>query len=232
MRTDSSVLCLRTDNDLLDDHIDSHFPCHRCNLYKTAFRYVAFRGTLPAQVLFIGEAPGHTENVIGRPFVGRAGDILDCLIKNSIRKTSYYTYGITNVICCLPVNPDDIHHFRKPGSHEMAACRPRLLDITRKCDPKLIVLLGKVAEKGFPIQDVEPPCIPLQHPAYILRKGGVGTKEYDHNLSSLVEGLKTYVKKKKKQLKKEDKSRGNKKQAKRNLSTERKKKIKKRTRKK
>jgi len=240
MQTTKSTSYLKTGNllrvgsSLLSKHIDDHFPCYKCSLYKTSFKYVIFRGVLPAQVLFVGEAPGHRENELGIPFIGRSGDILDHLIKDSFLRTGHYTYGVTNVICCLPVNSDDIDHFRLPASHEIKACRPRLLDIVRKCDPQLVVLLGKVAEKGFPIQDVETHCISIQHPAYILRKGGVGDEDYPRvdytrNLLDLVEGLRKYVKKTKKQLKKKVKAGGDEEQTKRSNGTRKKKKNKKRT---
>ena len=217
---------------LLQRHTKKYFPCSECSLHKTKFKHVVYRGSLPADVLFVGEAPGHTEDELGIPFIGRAGDILSHLVHDSRSKLypHTYSYGITNVICCLPVNPDDVYHFRMPKQDEIEACRPRLLDIASKCNPKLIVLLGKVAEKGFPTQDIDAPCISIQHPAYILRKGGVTSVDYKRNLLDLLEGLTNYVKKANKQHKKKIKQRSTKKPTKRISDKKQVKTIKKRSR--
>ena len=219
---------------LLQRHTRKYFPCFQCSLHKTKFKHVIYRGSLPADVLFIGEAPGHTEDELGIPFIGRAGVILDSLIRVSTREFGHYSYGITNVICCLPVNPDDVRHLRMPKDSEIGACRPRLLDIAGKCSPKLIVLLGKVAEKGFPTQDTDTPCISIQHPASILYKGGIestaGKVDYQRNLLDLLEGLTNYVKKANKQHKKKIKQRDIKKPTKRIRHTKQTKTIKKRSR--
>lgn len=134
---------------------------------------VLWRGHVPAEVLFIGEAPGQSEDVLGYPFVGEAGKILDQIIRAVDMK---FTYAITNVVACAPIDADDTSSgtFRQPKGKEAAQCRPRLLEFIRLASPRIIVTLGQVARKYFPADELPKTIkvVPLIHPAAVLRMTG------------------------------------------------------------
>lgn len=178
--------------------VESWKDCKDCNLHKTKCNYVFYRGKAPCDVLFVGEAPGHNEDSCGEPFVGRAGELLEYLIKDTGLK---FTYGITNIVSCIPL--DENKKIRPPSKEEALACRLRLLTTITKAKPTLIILLGKVAkkylfipaamkaEKAIPIEE-------LMHPAGILRRGGVSGVEYKRNLLYLQHFIESHIHGKKK----------------------------------
>lgn len=155
-------------------------PCERCNL--SSIRKVHWRGYLPADVLFVGEAPGHAEDLEQLPFVGPAGDILDHVIE-SAQKEVNFSWAITNTVACLPRDPKG--GTREPTETELAACRPRLFELFDLAKPKLVVGVGLVSMKEFkqpPYQnrlvELNGPktdsankisLIYIPHPAFILR---------------------------------------------------------------
>ena len=115
--------------------------CKKCRLYKTAKNAVPGEGNEHAEIVFIGEAPGRNEDETGRPFVGRAGQLLESILKDI--GLSRKDVWIGNVIKHRP--PDN----RDPLPDEIDACRGYLnmqLDII---DPVLIVTLGRFAMNYF-----------------------------------------------------------------------------------
>jgi DNA polymerase len=113
--------------------------CKKCSICNN--KYVKGRGTLPANILFIGEAPGAEEEKTGRPFVGLSGKLLNNLIEASgLKKEDYY---ITNTIKCRP--PMN----RKPDLEEMDNCQDLLvaeiITATCLCPHPFIVPLGGIA---------------------------------------------------------------------------------------
>jgi DNA polymerase len=130
--------------------------------------------------MIIGEAPGFEEMKQGIPFCGRSGKLLDeCLEKNNIDN-----YIITNMVKCHP--PDN----RAPTHEEIQTCEMWLLNQISEMKPKRIVLLGAIALKYFfPTERISLAngkvfkwagidCIPMYHPAYILRNGNKMRDEY------------------------------------------------------
>lgn len=116
--------------------------CGLCGLCKSA-EYVCLigRGSLNTGLMLVGEAPGHREDDIGKPFQGKGGKLLDILL-NSLDITREEIY-ITNVVKCRPPNN------RTPESHEIGACRlyiEREIELTK---PRVIVALGATASKFF-----------------------------------------------------------------------------------
>lgn len=111
--------------------------CKRCPLWKTRNYIVWERCTVDkdVDVLFIGEAPGKDEDLQGKPFVGRAGKILD----NWIFEADLLSYAIINIVKCRPPNN------RPPNKAEIRACSPHLIKQIRQFNPKLIVALGRIA---------------------------------------------------------------------------------------
>ncbi len=108
--------------------------CQRCELWKTRTNPVAGEGSLTAKVLFVGEAPGYYEDLKGRPFVGKAGKILDELLGSvGLERSEVY---IANVLKCRP--PGN----RNPTTGEIRACTPYLDAQMEIIKPTVIATLG------------------------------------------------------------------------------------------
>lgn len=161
--------------------------CDRCQLHQHRRRVVLYRGECPCQVLFIGEAPGKTEDRLGIPFIGPSGRVLDELLEEATlslqaRVSGYEepTIGVTNIVGCIPYsNPaNKASAVRPPIPDEVDACAPRLAETIQAAAPKLIILLGKSARTYTKQIEAASPGTPircLHHPAYILRSGGVSS---------------------------------------------------------
>lgn len=161
-------------------HREQWDVCEKCPLHENAYRKVHYRGSLPCDILFIGEGPGTFEDYEGKPFVGPAGILLDQIIRdahNHILDTRPdlldIRLGFCNVVACLPVNEPNTP-VREPMKAEVMACRPRLQDLRAMANPKGIVLVGKTANKYVPVDKT--PRLFIVHPAAMLRmqdtKGG------------------------------------------------------------
>ncbi len=111
--------------------------CTKCPLYKTRKNAVPGEGPINALLMFIGEAPGAKEDELGRPFVGRSGEILVELLE-SICLTREEVF-ITSILKSRP--PKN----RTPSYSEIAACLPYLESQMAVIRPKIVVLLGGVA---------------------------------------------------------------------------------------
>lgn len=112
-------------------------------------RRVFCRGTVPCGVLFVGEAPGESEDALGEPFVGPAGAVQDELIEAADRlcggKLTEVGYALTNVVGCIPREGDG-GKASEPLPYQVDRCRPRLEEFIRVCRPRLIVAVGRIAE--------------------------------------------------------------------------------------
>ncbi|MGL6095376.1 MAG: uracil-DNA glycosylase family protein [Fimbriiglobus sp.] len=133
-----------------------------------ATKVVLCRGSLPCDILFVGEAPGESEDVIGRPFVGPAGVLLDRIVGEALdglRAGSHFRLAFTNLVGCVPRGetgrPTD------PSVVEIERCRPRLHEMVRLARPKLLVTVGALAEKHLNLDFV--PRAAVVHPAAVLR---------------------------------------------------------------
>lgn len=148
--------------------------CYRCQLGDTRTHAVVGRGNIHAPIMIIGEAPGQNEDETGLPFVGKAGQLLEKILA-SVTLTEQDVY-ITNINKCRP--PGN----RVPTTEEVAACKPYLLEQIRLVDPKIILLTGATAVKsltgdkrgitkirGTWIEWEGRLCMPILHPAYLLR---------------------------------------------------------------
>lgn len=114
--------------------------CNRCELSKSRENIVVDRGNPKAKVLIIGEAPGKNEDASGQPFVGRAGKMLDEMMKTIDFNTEQDAL-VTNIIKCRP--PKN----RVPKQKEVEACLPFLYRQIELLRPKTIILLGATAFK-------------------------------------------------------------------------------------
>ena len=149
--------------------------CHRCELGNTRTHAVVGRGNLQAPIMVIGEAPGEDEDKTGLPFVGRSGQLLEKILA-SVGLNSDRDIYICNMNKCRP--PKN----RKPTNEEMMACKPYLLEQIRLVNPKIILLTGATAVQGVTgdkrgitkirgqwIEWEGYLCMPIFHPAYLLR---------------------------------------------------------------
>jgi len=126
--------------------------CTRSHLSMTRTNSVPGEGSSNARVMFIGEGPGRQEDLEGRPFVGRAGRLLDELLASiKLDRKSVY---ITNIVKCRPSTetldetlPPEKARDRKPTSEEIAACAPYLEAQINAIKPQIICTLGDTATR-------------------------------------------------------------------------------------
>lgn len=149
----------------INRHCQKWKNCKRCLLCKKRNRVVLARGMVPAPVLFVGEAPGASEDVLGKPFCGPAGKLLDQIIERAI--DAQYDYALTNLVACIPIGADG-NKMQEPPEEAIEACKSRLKEFVEMCKPKLIVDVGKLAAKWGPAKHGVD-SIQIIHPAAILR---------------------------------------------------------------
>jgi uracil-DNA glycosylase family protein len=118
--------------------------CTACHLYKHATQTVFGEGPKNAPIMLVGEQPGDYEDVVGKPFVGPAGKIMDrALAEAGIDRKEVY---ITNAVKHFKWEPRGKRRLhKKPNSREIAACRPWLEAELRLVKPNLVVVLGATA---------------------------------------------------------------------------------------
>jgi uracil-DNA glycosylase family 4 len=164
----------RIENDTLERIRADIGDCTRCKLHKARTNIVFGVGSMKAELVFVGEGPGHDEDLKGEPFVGRAGKLLTQMIEAmGLRRQDVY---ICNVVKCRP--PEN----RLPEKDEIATCSPflyRQIDVIR---PKVICCLGSCASQTL-LQTTQgisrfrgewfdfrgSKLIATYHPAYLLR---------------------------------------------------------------
>lgn len=108
--------------------------CHKCKLHKTRKNAVPGEGNIDSRIMFIGEAPGYSEDMKGKPFIGEAGKFLDTLLEEA--DLSREKVFITNVVKCRPPNN------REPSTEEIITCSQYLDRQIQVIKPKIIVTLG------------------------------------------------------------------------------------------
>ena len=120
---------------------------------------VVYRGSIPAPIAFVGEAPGREEDERGEPFVGRSGKLLDRWL--AAMGLSPGQVLITNVVRCRPpLN-------RPPTEEEAAACRPHLDALLAMAHPRAVVALGRSADRRLAAMGIA--HLFIYHPSYYVR---------------------------------------------------------------
>lgn len=156
--------------------------CGKCDLCVKRTKVTFVRGSLPVDVLFIGEAPGFSEDVIGKPMVGPAGKLMDHIIQRSLEATAPsdgLKWAITNLVSCIPLG-DNGSKTEEPPEEAIEACLEKLYELITIAKPKAIVFVGKLSAKHVsPIEIKLQPNVPeiseacqftsIDHPAFILR---------------------------------------------------------------
>lgn len=165
-------------NFVLDKIKEKLFKCDHCHLHnsQSATRKVPAEGSLMSPIMLIGEGPGADEDRLGRPFVGKAGQLLSSILtKLGVKREKIY---ISNIIKCRPPNN------RTPLANEVQACSRNLELELSLVSPKVILVLGSVplryfkpsgsimSSRGHWINERGIWIMPTYHPAYILRQQG------------------------------------------------------------
>ena len=163
----------------LDDLKDYMSKFKGCELYKSATNMVFSDGNKSSQIMLIGEAPGHDEDVQGKPFVGRSGKLLNKMLEaiGLSRETVY----IANIVPWRPPNN------RRPTEEEINICLPFIRKHIELIAPKVLMLLGstatyallrnkegitKIRGKWVDMEfgKLKVPTLPSFHPAFLLRQ--------------------------------------------------------------
>lgn len=179
------MLDFNLETDYADMSYDELFSfcqsCRKCGLAETRTQVVVGHGPVPCNVMVIGEAPGEQEDLQGKPFVGKAGQLLSKIFDSVGIDRESQVYIANTVKCRPPKN-------RTPQLSEIDACKPYLIRQIQLVQPKLLLLLGSpslktVLEEPLSITRVrgswyksyvdymdEPLYImPMFHPSYLLR---------------------------------------------------------------
>ena len=154
---------------------DQVINCKKCALAETRTHVIFGEGNSLAPMLIIGEAPGQDEDLEGRPFVGRSGQLLDKIL-HACGFNRYQHVFISNVVKCRP--PGN----RSPSPEEIRLCKPYLLRQIDLINPKILILLGATALKSMVGQDQKITrargtwisighrlAMPVYHPSALLR---------------------------------------------------------------
>lgn len=160
--------------------------CTRCGLAKTRTQTVFGVGHERAEWFVIGEAPGADEDRLGEPFVGRAGQLLDSMLRAIDVKRGVNAY-IGNILRCRPPNN------REPTPEEALQCSPFLKRQIALVQPRIILVVGRIAAQNL-LQTDTPigkmrgrsysygnagiPVVVTYHPAYLLRSPGEKRKAW------------------------------------------------------
>jgi uracil-DNA glycosylase family 4 len=167
--------------------------CRRCDLNRTRKNLVFGEGSPEAELVFVGEAPGENEDIQGKPFVGRAGQLLTRIIEAmGLKRSDVY---ICNILKCRP--PEN----RNPRPEEIQICEPFLIQQLQAIRPKVICAMGTFAAKTLlktemPISKLRGSfhtyhgieLMPTYHPAYLLRNPA-GKKQVWSDMQMIMELL-------------------------------------------
>lgn len=168
--------------------------CKRCKLHDKRHHIVFGEGSPTSDLVLVGEAPGRDEDRQGKPFVGRAGQLLTDIIKAmGLERKDVY---ICNILKCRP--PEN----RNPEPDEIAACEPFLIKQLEAIQPRVICAMGKFAAQtllktGTAISMLRGrfhsyhgiKLMPTYHPAYLLRNPGA-KKQVWQDVQIIMEELK------------------------------------------
>ncbi len=160
----------------LDELKNAVLKCHLCALAKSRKNVVSGVGNLKADIMFIGDNPGVSEDETGEIFTGRAGEMLTKMIENVLLLKREDVYMANIIKCKTPEN-------RVPTPEEVASCKPYLMQQIQTVNPKIIVALGSTSfhhltgEYDTPIDKVrgvvmnfgKAKLVPTFHPSFLLR---------------------------------------------------------------
>jgi uracil-DNA glycosylase family 4 len=147
--------------------------CTKCPLCKSRNKVVFAKGKMPCDVLLIGEAPGQSEDVIGVPFIGPAGKLLDEMVNQAKIDGEGQSARVAffNLVGCVPKEEDSKRKRGEPLPTEIEACYSRLEQFLKIAKPTAIVCVGELASKQAKMKgwDKRFKVSSIYHPAFILR---------------------------------------------------------------
>lgn len=163
--------------------------CIRCPLGRTSRHHVLWEivdveahgiqvlpntATQRVDVVLVGEGPGVSEDVIGRPFIGPSGQLLRESVMAALKGNEIMTVCLTNVLACRPFAKTPGHSENRPPSFEEGeACFPRLIEMVRLMQPRLVLSVGSVPDSYMPnaIMEAESSALydTVRHPAWVIR---------------------------------------------------------------
>ena len=159
--------------------------CRQCGLHATRTQTVFGVGSRSAKLLVVGEAPGADEDRLGEPFVGRAGQLLNSMLR-ALGSPREHVF-IANVLKCRPPGNRD------PNPYEVSCCRPFLQRQIALLQPQMMLAVGRIAAQNLLATDTPigklrgsvhrfgeraTPLIVTYHPAYLLRSPGEKRKAW------------------------------------------------------
>jgi DNA polymerase len=158
----------------LEQLANQYANCQKCALHEGRVKFVYGEGDPQAGIMVIGEGPGEQENLSGRPFVGRAGDLLNKMLAAiNLRREQVY---IANIVKCRP--PGN----RNPLPEERIACLPYLIEQIQIIQPQIFLMMGLVAAQTLLSTNeamgvlrerehvfMDRPAFVTYHPAALLR---------------------------------------------------------------
>jgi DNA polymerase len=181
-KSDKSAMPLIPEKPTLPSLREAARDCKACDLWKTGTQTVFGEGVRGARIVFVGEQPGHEEDLSGKPFVGPAGRLLDQALEAAgIDRSETYVTNVVKHFKWEPRGKRRIH--AKPNAKEIAACRPWLEAEISLLRPEVIVCLGATAAQAllgkqfrvsrqrgeFVKSPLAPRVMATVHPSSILR---------------------------------------------------------------
>lgn len=154
--------------------------CHRCTLHENNMRFTQGIGSIPADILFMGDPPSKSEEILGEAFVGMHGRLLRDMISAAI--PSEYSYYLMHCMLCRPCIAKGEDN-REPTKEDVMNCRWNTLEVINLVDPKVVVFCGKIAEQYY--HNYFPQTITIQNPMYVHLKGGTSAPSYLYNVRLL-----------------------------------------------
>lgn len=155
-------------------HFDRWKDCQQCALGRQRTQVVLGRGKLPCDVLYVGEAPGTSEDARGIPFDGPAGQLLDQVDERAFADSPQTRRAFTNLVACFP-REAKAAKLNEPQGEEIQSCAERLREFVSLCRPRLIVAVGSLADRWLErcLPNSKVPTVAITHPAAIIRMPGV-----------------------------------------------------------
>lgn len=172
-----------------EDLINACHNCKKCGLCENRHNVVVGVGNPEAKIMFIGEGPGENEDLQGEPFVGRAGQLLDKMLK-AVDLDRHSNIYIANIVKCRPP------HNRDPKPEEQDVCINWLRNQVKLIKPEIIVCLGRIAAAKIIKEDIKITrehgmffkkgnvlMMPMLHPAAILRNPNLKPEAFNDFLT-------------------------------------------------
>lgn len=185
----------------VSEHKSKYDRCYKCEIGKQCTSRIYYRGVLPSDIVILGESAGDTDWVLGKPFSGNAGKLLDQMIAQVFGTKDLatlastrpaYRISMTNSVACITQNLSATK-LRPPTNTELKNCASRLDDFLDIANPRVIIAVGKTAERQATKNlNYNYHIIPMIHPNTILRQEERGELDYKRVIHSLQQA-KEYV---------------------------------------